>query len=1722
MGGRKPHVLESVVNNLGAETRIGYKSSTWFYLRDKAAGHPWLTRLPFPVQVVDRVEAIDRVAKTKFVTTYSYRHGYFDGYEREFRGFACVEQWDTESFGAERGRGLFSDAEFSASNQGTDLDMPPVRTITWFHTGAWLERERLELALAQEYYRQDPEAPLLEDTRLPPGLSAADEREAARALRGQVLRQEIYGEDETSASAHPYSVSERDYEVRLIQGRLGNAHGVFFTHPRTTISLAYERNPGDRRMSQEFVLDVDEFGNVLRSASIAYPRRKPEEAEQAKLWATVSEAVVTNVLVGGHRLGVPLEGRSYELTGLAPPPRGVLAFDAVAVAARTESVLAYEEEPQNGIQKRLLSHGFQRYYDSERLNAGPLPFGQADARAILYETYQLALTPGLVERAFNGDVLRVTGETLTAAGYCELEGRVGWWVPSARAVPDATRFFQPTEFFDAFGNRSRTRYDRYAVLVERVEDALANTMVARNDYRMLGPAMVTDPNGNRTAVNFDVLGMVVATAVMGKEGSDDGDTLADPTTMLDYDLFRWLDHGTPNFVRTRVREVHRSPSTRWLESYAYSDGSGRVAMTKARVRGGDAPARGADGKLLKDPDGSLVLVGTESRWVGSGKAVLNNKGLPVKQYEPFFSSTREFEDEAELVQWGVTPIMFYDAAGRLIRTVLPHGGVGRVVFTPWEQVVYDEHDTVLEAGNRWLAERTAGGALASDPDEARAARAAVAHANTPTTTKFDTMGRPFLVHARLSSDPNVEPIATRAVLDVEGHALQVNDALGRDCMVSTFGIGGQVLRQISIDAGDRRALATVDGGPHATWDAVGHLVETRFDALRRPTYVKVARSGVSWLASRILYGESLVKNDAVASNTLGKAILSFDGAGLVRTQRYDFKGNLLESSRTLAREYRREPDWSPLEAVVDTEAALVAASDLLEGESFQRTFRFDALNRVIRGTYPDHGDFTKQSSAAPQYDEAGMLRALTVSVRGAADAPFVGDVTYNAQGQRERIAYGNGTETSYRYDPLTLRLCSVATTRPTSLKSESERLQAIDYVYDCVGNITTMRDSAAQELFFSGTQALEANQYVYDALYRLTEATGREQKGLVGDAQRDDRDLPIQNLPHVNDGQALRRYRESYEYDVVGNFDLWTHEALGEGPGLQATWKRAYAYGVHKDKRSNRLESTSLPEDQLASYHHDNNGNMVSMPHLLAIAYTHADQMRFADLGGGGMAFYTYDGGGERARKVIERPGGTVLERIYLGDYEVYRERRGERNELERQTLHVMDGARRVAMVETKTEDAEDQNGLGVSRARYQLGNHLDSAMLECDEKGALISYEEYHPYGTSSFRSARGGLEVSAKRYRYTGKERDEETGFGYHSARYCAYWLGRWTNCDPVGLRGAGPNLYEYGLANPHRMTDPQGTSPTDVDYNAIGPAASPNSATLSVWEAKVPGILPKLGEAPTPILMGNGWSASANVGLNSKGPATTRAGTSGSSNGARNGWALLLPAVAKAMDGVLENVKTQALEVLKDGVEVAAESELTSTAVVEGIGVAASVPESAEAVALMPLLAPVAATFTMVVGPGLAFEPHKPTITWTIGGVDADTYSYLDPSGKPCIYPVVLHPPTTDTSAEAVYETQLYIWFGREEVRLGLLSPTGRVSTKGKLGTEKKNATEREKRRAARAGTPYKGQASHMIDTTWTGSAEPPAWYDMIPAVNLSLGSQSEKYPLKYKPDCFIFAP
>jgi RHS repeat-associated protein len=1462
MGGQKPHLMIEMRNNLGAETRLQYAPSTKFYLADKAEGKPWITRLPFPVHVVERVETIDRISRNRFVTRYAYHHGYFDGVEREFRGFGMVEQSDTEEF-ASLGA---SDALPDAANIDAASHVPPVLTKTWFHTGFWLEGGRVSPQFEIEYYREpgltDSEfvARLLPDSILPAGLTEQEEREACRALKGSILRREVYALDGAPQSENPYVVSESSYSIERLQPLSDNRFAVFLTHPRETIDYHYERNPADPRVSHALTLEVDAFGNVLRSAAIGYGRRNPDaslapqdQAKQTQTLITCAENRFTNPVEidDGYRAPLPCESRVFELTGLTPVSGRRFDFGLMDDATLNAAQISYEAAPSGELQNRLIEHARTLYRRNDL--SGPAPLGQLESLALPFESYKLAFTPGLSQQIYGDRV----NEAMLAheGGYVHSEGNEDWWIPSGRMFfspneVDAPaqelgaareNFFLPRRFREPFGGVTTVNYDAHDLLLAESRDSLGNAVRSENDYRVMQPNLVTDPNGNRSAAAFDALGMVVGVAMMGKEGEALGDSLdgfepdLDEATVIAhlqnpfdnphgilnrasarmvYDLHNYLGTSEsgdpqPNVVYSLARETHDadlSPGqlTRIQHSFSYSDGCGREIQKKIQAEPGPLAPGGPE---------------ISPRWVGGGWTIFNNKGKPVRQYEPFFSGAHEFEFARTS---GVSPVLFYDPVGRVVATLHPNHSWEKVVFDPWRQETWDANDTVLQNDPKndpdvgeffrrlpeaeylptWNAQRI-GGAMGAR--EQIAATKAASHANTPVVAQFDTLGRPFLTVAHNRFERNGEIIeesySTRVNLDIEGNQREVSDARGRIVMRYDYNMLGDQIHSSSMEAGERWTLTDVAGHPIRAWNSRGHVFRTEYDELRRPTRSFV--TGVDAndpdreaLFEQTVYGEG--QGDAF--NHRGRVFQVFDGAGVVTNGEYDFKGNLRRNSRQLTVNYRDAVDWS--------------MNPELESEIFTSDTIYDALNRPITLITPDG------SSIHPFYNEANLLERIEAHLLGAdAATTFVNDIDYNAKGQRELIEYGAGVRTGYEYDPLSFRLARLTTLRG------GEPLQDLTYTYDPVGNIADIHDDAEQRIYYNNHVVEPHAEYAYDAIYRLIEATGREHIGQVSQPQTSWNDEFRVNLPHPNDGQAMRRYTEQYEYDEVGNIMRLIHQAAN------GNWTRAYAYDepslIEPALTNNRLSQTQVG-GSIEAYTHDEHGNMTRMPHLPLMRWDYLDQLEATSrqvVNNGGTpetTYYAYDSSGRRVRKVTERPAASGQtptrrnERTYLGGFEVYREYGvdGATTALERHTLHVMDGQQHVALVETRVQG---DDGSPAQLIRYQLANHLGSASLELDEAGQVISYEEYYPYGGASYQAVRSDVEVSLKRYRYTGKERDEESGVYYHVARYYACWLGRWTSVDPAARQFPDWSTYAYSFSNPLRFRDDTGAAPTEAASTA-----------------------------------------------------------------------------------------------------------------------------------------------------------------------------------------------------------------------------------------------------------------------------------------------------------------
>jgi len=1468
MNGKKPHIMIGYQNNMGKEVSFEYAPSTKFYVDDKLAGKLWKTKLHFPVHCVIRSETRDKVSGRRFVSSYKYHHGYYDHAEKEFRGFGLVEQIDAEHFD--------NWVKGTASNiVDRELHQDPVVTKSWFHTGGVPNGATILDQFADEYWYEEmrrqghtvvnrevplPDARLITarglDPQLIDRLNAQEWREAMRACKGMPLRVETFAKDaplvgptpeQLKRELTPFSVATHNCLIELLQPKGKNKYAVYVVKESEAVSHSYERLTDDPRITHTLNIEFDEYGSVLESASVVYPRLQPDttlplETQQTQARTRISYA--RNKFTGDidtaddYRLRMPSEEESYELKGV--PKHGeryrVEDFENILGTSAAVEYHEVEVEPAPGTsQKRLIEKLRTLFYRSDL--TGPLPVHEMSRKGLTFENYQLAFTPALINDIFG---TKVDAALMLEGKYTHSEGDDNWWIRSgttrfiegAETIADAEdRFYTPVSYTDPFGATTRVKYlSNYFYFLEQTEDALQNTATVLSfNMRTLGAQRMQDANQNISAVIVDELGMVKATAVFGKgDEADDltginefttaaesaliNDFLNAPdsvqltaagksllqhaTTRFVYDLDAYRNSGgkQPVMAATIVREKHfkDDPDSAIHLAFEYSGGLGQSLMKKVQAEPGLAK------KVTVNQDNTYSVIEVDTsvsipkqlRWVGNGRVVLNNKGSVVKQYEPYFSVTHHYEDLKELVETGVTVVFYYDAAGRLIKKEFPDSTISRTEFDSWKELTFDQNDTVRDT--RWYNDRINrlidDELIAEGKDPAReqiAAEKAAAHHGTPTVKHLDTLGQAVLLIEHNKDGAEDVFLATKINLDQEGNLRHITDARNNSVVSYKYSMLGGMAYQNSADSGQRWLLNNIMGNLLRSWDDRNHVQSIEYDVLHRAVAKKVAGGdgpkALDHTYERIIYGESLP--DPELKNFRTRVVAAYDTSGKLETTAFDFKGNAKAVIKTFAQDYKNTVDWSGEKPDV-----------LLEAESFTTSSEYDALNRVIRQTSSDGSVYL------PAYNEANLLDSVQVTQNGRTEF-FVRNINYTENGQRSQITYGNNVTTNYFYDRKTFRLIRLETKR-----QNKEPLQDLYYTFDAVGNVTHIEDKNIPVVFFDNQKVAGVSSFTYDALYRLIEATGREHAGQLSADQKDNwNDLPFLKKHDPGDAIVWRNYTQSYRYDEVGNILRMQHNAL------LGTWTRQYAY----ESSNNRLATADVGGQTYTYAHHAQHGFMTALPHLPLMKWNFRDQLQAVSqqvIKNGGTpetTYYVYDASGERVRKVTELAAisGVIprrkSERLYIGGVEVYREHTGVNAGLERTSLHIMDDRHRIAMIETR--NAID-DGTPVRVVRFQFDNHLGSAVLELDESAQIISYEEYHPYGTTSYQATTNQVQVP-KRYRFTGKERDDESGFYYQGARYYVPWLARWSACDPAGPVD-GPCVYQYCRSNPIGLRDVTGT--------------------------------------------------------------------------------------------------------------------------------------------------------------------------------------------------------------------------------------------------------------------------------------------------------------------------
>lgn len=691
------------------------------------------------------------------------------------------------------------------------------------------------------------------------------------------------------------------------------------------------------------------------------------------------------------------------------------------------------------------------------------------------------------------------------------------------------------------------------------------------------------------------------------------------------------------------------------------------------------------------------------------------------------------------------------------------------------------------------------------------------HRKTPTVTVLDNRGLTVrsIAYCRHPDAPDVtRERITRHQYDARGFLTQSADPRLHEAGLANFtyltGLTGSVLRTVSVDAGTTVALNDAAGRPFlalsniATERRDGRAPQDRSQMLTRtwqyedadlpgrPVSVTEQTTGdAARVTERFVYAANTDADKA--RNLAGQCVSHYDTAGQTQTDSVALTGVPLSVTRRLLKD-ADNPD-----TVADWQGADAPAwNDRLTAETFTTRTTADATGAVLTTTD------AKGNVQRVAYDVAGLLSGSWLTLKGGREQGIVKSLTYSAAGHKLREVHGNGVVTTYAYEPETQRLTGIKTARPAGYAAGAKVLQALRYEYDPVGNVLKITNDAEETRFWRNRKVVPENTYVYDSLYRLVSATGRE----MANAGQQGSHLPTATIPLSTDRSAFTNYTRTYTYDTAGNLTQVRHSAPATGD--------RYTTNITVSDKSNRGVLSTLtenPSDVDALF--TAGGQQTQLlpgQHLIWTARNELLKVTpvVRDGGTDDRESYCYGAGSQRILKVSIQQTKTRRQTqrvLYLPWLELRSTTSGN---TEKECLQVITageaGRAQVRVLHWTTGRPEDIRN---DQTRYSYDNLTGSSQLELDDEGNIISLEEYYPYGGTAVWTARSSAEADHKTIRYSGKERDA-TGLYYYGYRYYQPWAGRWLSADPAGTAD-GLNLFRMVRNNPVIFVDSNGLRPS-----------------------------------------------------------------------------------------------------------------------------------------------------------------------------------------------------------------------------------------------------------------------------------------------------------------------
>lgn len=633
---------------------------------------------------------------------------------------------------------------------------------------------------------------------------------------------------------------------------------------------------------------------------------------------------------------------------------------------------------------------------------------------------------------------------------------------------------------------------------------------------------------------------------------------------------------------------------------------------------------------------------------------------------------------------------------------------------------------------------------------------------------------------------------------------------------------------------------TVTNPYRGTTDSTYGVTTFEYDALSRPTKTIPPDGSTSSNNITTLYSGNAVtltdqagKKRKSAADAMGRLIQVFEpdasGSFIYETDhqydvlgnltRTDQKGNDLNSANWRTRTFaynslsqvtsESNPEMGTITYQYDSEGKL---SQKTVARNITTTFSYDVLHRVLQKTYSDTtpaANFTYDASSVDGltilYPLGRMVKAWNSNAR-----------TVNSYDQMGKI------KTEWQCTPIN---CGTGWFQ-------------LDYSYDLAGGVTSYTNGAGTT-FTQGLNPLEqvtqiASSWV-DAQHPATMASGISYhatgaissltygNALVETQAFNNRLQPTQiafgtaltlNYGFVdpngkNNGNLMslsasgaQSFSRSYTYDELNRLKTMTG-ATGTCNGL--TWN----YDIWANRKDQTVTGGSCLESHQTinslnrvvdtGYGYDFSGNLTAEPGGRTYQYDAENQMISAN--GGALGTYVYDANGRRVRKTAS---GATTEYIYDLAGNVIAEKQG--TTLTKAYVY-LDG-KLVAQYSNSTTYFVHEDHLGSTR----LVSRLDRSTEEC---------EDYYPYG-----ELVPCGNTSTLTHKFTGKERDPETGLDDFDVRYFGSSFGRFLSPDPTFGRPGRPqtlNRYAYVLNNPLRFIDPTGLLPQETSGTAYSPTGS-----------------------------------------------------------------------------------------------------------------------------------------------------------------------------------------------------------------------------------------------------------------------------------------------------------